>query len=256
MIQLSVITVCYNSADVLVDTLRSVSEQDYPEVEHLIVDGASQDNTRAVIRQAGQHVTQVVSEPDAGLYDAMNKGLRMARGDFVGFLNAGDVYLDHRVLSDIAQTAAKKENDFVYGDLYMVNAAGELVREWRVGPLSNQHFTQIPHPTLFVRRILLNEIRPAFDVRYRIAADLKQQFLLYQNGAKGLSVGRPLVQMCLGGVSTANPLSYASGWMESVQAYNDVFGRGGSWYVARKVLSKIAGLNFWWSYIRTMMPKA
>lgn len=254
MIHLSVITVCYNSADALADTLRSVSQQCYPEVEHLIVDGASQDHTLAVIRQVGSHVAQVLSEPDKGLYDAMNKGLQMARGDFVGFLNAGDIYLDDQVLNNIAQVAAEQGNDFVYGDLFMVDAVGQQVREWRVGPLSRRDCTQIPHPTLFVRRALLNELSPAFDVRYSLAADVKQQLVLYKKGAQGSPVGRSLVQMRLGGMSTARPSCYVAGWLESMRAYNEVFGRGGIGYVIKKVLSKIPKPALWWPYIRTMTP--
>ncbi|MEM6405147.1 MAG: glycosyltransferase family 2 protein [Pseudomonadota bacterium] len=243
MIRVSIITVCYNSAHVLFSTLRSVAEQLHPEVEHIVIDGASQDHTLEIIRQHGSHVTQVVSEPDNGLYDAMNKGLALATGEVVAFLNAGDTYSDGQVLLEVAQAFSAEDVSFVYGDLRMWNMTGELVREWRVGLVNDQNRRQIPHPTLFVRRTVLAALAPAFDSRYELAADVKQQLLLYRMGLKGAYISRPVTEMSLGGASTESINSYMTGWLESVRAYNEVFGYGGIWYVAKKVFLKIKGLN-------------
>jgi glycosyltransferase involved in cell wall biosynthesis len=241
--RISIVTVCYNSAQALSSTLCSVARQRYLEVEHIIVDGASSDNTLAVIRQDGSHVAQIISEPDSGIYDAMNKGLRLATGNVVGFLNAGDVYTDDQVLTEVARAFTTDDVGFVYGDLHLLNMTGELVREWRVGLADAHNRRQIPHPTLFVQRTLLAALNPAFDSDYDLAADVKQQLLLYRYGIEGTYINKPLTKMRLGGASTAGLGSYVQGWLESIRAYNEVFGYGGVWYVVKKVIRKIKGLN-------------
>src|SRR5262249_10159775 len=146
--------VSYNSAATIADTLRSVAAQQHPDVEHLIVDGASKDDTMAIVRREGAHVARAVSEPDKGIYDAMNKGLAMASGDLVAFLNSDDRYADPQVLSDVAKAYEAGACDYVYGDLQMVNRSGQVVRDWKTGevPAGGLRGTQIPHPVLFVRR--------------------------------------------------------------------------------------------------------
>ena len=242
MTKISIITVCYNSSATIAGTLRSVSTQQYSKVEHIIVDGASKDNTVEIVQRLGKHVAHLVSEPDRGIYDAMNKGLALATGDFVGFLNSDDNYSDDAVLADVVQAFLTADTDYVYGDLLMMNGMGEIVRNWRTGDVPHEGLVrmQIPHPALFVRRTLLTGIDPAFDPSYRIAADLKQQLILINKmRAKGVYIRRPLVHMRLGGASTNSLFSYISGWIESARAYDEVFGSGGWVYTTRKVFSKI-----------------
>lgn len=244
--KISIITVSYNSAETISDSLHSVKKQKYGNSEHIVIDGASNDDTLAIVQREGPHVAKVVSEPDSGIYDAMNKGLAMATGDLVGFLNSDDVYADETVLSDVAECFATNNVDYVYGDIQMLNEIGEVVRHWQTGdiPAKGLWNSQIPHPALFVRRSLLISLTPAFDPSYRISADLKQQLILINKlGARGAYIKRPLTLMSIGGASTGGLRSYATGWKESARAYNEVFGGGGWWYTIKKVASKIRGIR-------------
>lgn len=246
MPRISIITVSYNSASTIANTLRSVRNQNYENCEHIVVDGASKDDTLAVIQREGQHLARVVSEPDKGIYDAMNKGLGMATGDLVGFLNSDDAYANETVLTDVARCFAKGNVDYVYGDLQMLNDVGVVVRHWQTGdiPAEGIWSTQIPHPALFVRRSLLNSLNPAFDTSYRISADLKQQLILINKfGIRGVYIKRPLTLMSIGGASTGGLRNYVAGWKESARAYNEVFGGGGWWYTIKKVASKVRGIR-------------
>lgn len=246
--KISIVTVSYNSGRTIGDTLASVAMQAHPEVEHIVIDGGSTDNTLDIVRERGVHVSRVLSEPDRGIYDAMNKGLRLASGDFVGFLNSDDVYVDDLVLADIADAVrlAGESCQYVYGDICMIDDHGQVVREWQTGELAAGPLDgrQIPHPAFFARREALDLIKPAFDSTLRIAADLKQQLILINKmGARGCYVPRALVKMRLGGTSTRSFRAYVDGWCESVRAYNDVFGSGGLWFTVSKVLSKLGGVR-------------
>jgi glycosyltransferase involved in cell wall biosynthesis len=246
--KVSVVTVCRNSADTIAETLHSVAAQSHADIEHIVIDGASNDGTVEIVRREGIHVARFVTERDLGIYDAMNKGLALATGELVGFLNSDDAYVDTRVLSDVAELAMSGGPvcGFVYGDILMVDKQDRTVRDWKTGVLNADRLEgrQIPHPAFFARRELLAAIAPAFDPTLRIAADLKQQLILINKlGVRGRYLPRPLVKMRLGGKSTASLGSYVAGWKESARAYNDVFGRGGVWFTVRKVLSKLGGLR-------------
>lgn len=204
--KLSIITVAYNSAATIADTLRSVAIQTYPAIEHLVIDGASTDDTLALVRENGAHVKAVVSEPDAGIYDAMNKGLKLATGDFVGFLNADDTYADADCASQIARAASDPSIDAVYGDLLYVDKdrPHRSIRYWRSGPFSRSRLRygwMPPHPTLYVRRTRIAELGP-FKTDFSIAADY--EFVLRYLGQPGLGVAyvpKVLVRMRTGGAS-------------------------------------------------------
>ena len=199
-----------------------------------------------VVRREGSHVAQVVSEPDNGIYDAMNKGLFLATGDVVAFLNSDDRYADGSVLSDVATAFETMDCDYVYGDIQMVNETGQLVRDWRTGtvPPEGLKDSQIPHPALFVRRPLLVGITPPFDTSYLISADLKQQLIFVNKlRAKGLYLRRVLSVMRIGGASTGGLQNYVAGWRESRRAFNEVLGTGGVWYTIKKVLLKLRGVR-------------
>jgi glycosyltransferase len=204
--KISIITVAYNSAATIGDTLRSVAMQTHPDIEHIVIDGGSKDETLAVVRAQGAHVCRVVSERDEGIYDAMNKGLRLASGEFVGFLNADDMLAAPDVLAEIARAAAAAEVDAVCGDLVYVNKdrPAEVVRYWRCGeftPSRLRYGWMPPHPTLYVRRSRLAD-QGLFDLRLRIAADY--DFILRYLGRPGVHmayVPRLLVKMRTGGAS-------------------------------------------------------
>lgn len=173
--KITVITVTFNSAETVIGTLRSVASQSYPNVEHIVVDGGSTDGTLEHIRRHGSGVKRVVSEPDNGIYDAMNKGLRLASGDFVGFLNGDDTFAGPGVLADVAAAASQPAVDAIYGDLVYVskNHPDRVVRYWRSGSWSCRQLAlgwMAPHPTLYMRKALVDQYG-AFDERLDIAAD-------------------------------------------------------------------------------------
>lgn len=204
--KISTITAVRNSHATLADALDSALAQDHPDKELIIVDGASTDGTLDVIRRYAGGLAHVISEPDHGIYDALNKGLRLATGEVVGFLHADDRYADDRVLSRIAAAFTDPTVEAVYGDLVYVSQAdtGRVIRYWRAGEYrpARLHWGWMPpHPTLYLRRNLY-ERYGNFDLRYRIAADydLMLRVLSRING-QVVYLPEVLVRMRLGGVS-------------------------------------------------------
>src|SRR5271169_5280822 len=133
--KVSIVTAVRNGARDIPVTLASVATQNYPDIEHIVIDGASTDDTVNVVRRLGRHVARLVSEPDTGVYDAFNKGLRLATGDIVAYLNAGDTYVSADIISLIASTFQAGDAEAVYGDVEIVDAAdpAKLVRRYRSG---------------------------------------------------------------------------------------------------------------------------
>ncbi len=174
----SLITVTYNAGAVLEDTIQSIITQTYKNVEYILIDGASTDNTMRIIERYRDHIHTVVSEPDQGLYDAMNKGLSLATGDYVCFLNAGDcLHEDDTLLGMVHSVAATHEApcppDVLYGDTALVDSEGHFLRMRRLTPpehltwKSFRHGMLVCHQAFFARRA----IAPHYDLRYRFSAD-------------------------------------------------------------------------------------
>jgi glycosyltransferase len=204
--KISIVTVSHNSASTIADTLRSVAEQSHSGIEHIVVDGNSTDGTLGIVQREGSHVASVLSEPDRGIYDAMNKGLRLASGDFVGFLNSDDVLADRDALARLADTVQRSGADVVFGNLVYVRPddLGAVVRHWQCGEFSHRSLRfgwMPPHPTFYVRRSLLAEIGE-FDTTLRIAADY--DFMLRALTRPGITTARVpglMVRMRTGGIS-------------------------------------------------------
>lgn len=174
----SLITVTYNAGAVLEDTIQSIITQTYKNVEYILIDGASTDYTMRIIERYRDHIHTVVSEPDQGLYDAMNKGLSLATGDYVCFLNAGDcLHEDDTLLGMVHSVAATHEApcppDVLYGDTALVDSEGHFLRMRRLTPpehltwKSFRHGMLVCHQAFFARRA----IAPQYDLRYRFSAD-------------------------------------------------------------------------------------
>jgi glycosyltransferase involved in cell wall biosynthesis len=174
--KISIITVCYNAEAHLKRCIESVLQQDYNNVEYVIVDGASKDNTVAIVESYGGRISKFVSEPDNGIYDAMNKGLALATGDVVGILNADDMYADSTVLSQImSEFKSDSELQAVCTDvgIYKDSELNKLYRYYKASAFKLWQFrfgTQPPHPGFFIKReCYLNHGN--FDENYRISAD-------------------------------------------------------------------------------------
>jgi glycosyltransferase involved in cell wall biosynthesis len=246
MIVMSVITVSYNSARTISRTMESVRTQSFKFIEHIVVDGGSTDGTVEAVDIAGDSRCKIVSEPDDGIFDAMNKGVRLAKGEIVAFLNSDDAYADTDVIRDVVAAFDDRSVGIVYGDVDMMDKKGRLVRRWVTRPIDLRAtlVKQIPHPAMFVRREVLGALSVPFDSTYRIAADLKQQLLLLHVQRVGVRyIDRTLAIMLTGGRSTASLAGYVDNWRESARAYNEVFGRLGWWYALCKMAVKVRGVR-------------
>lgn len=205
-VKISIITVCYNSAATITDTLQSVVAQTWGQIEHIIIDGGSTDGTQALVRQHGRPDVILVSESDDGIYDAMNKGLRLATGDWVGFLNADDVLAAPEVMADLASLAERTGAGVIYGDLEYVDRidSDRIVRRWQSGEFERSQLRfgwMPPHPTFYVRRGLVSRLG-GFDARFHIAADYDFMVrYLREPEVKVVYLPRLMVQMKTGGVS-------------------------------------------------------
>jgi glycosyltransferase len=207
--KVTVITVAYNSSRTIADTLASVAAQTHGNIEHLVIDGASTDETLAIVCRNGQHVARVESAHDFGIYDAMNKGLRLATGELIGFLNADDVFASPDSVAALVRQAQHTDADAVYGDLVYVHPhdLSVVVRLWRSGDFSMRQLHtgwMPPHPTFYIRRRVLAHV-PSFDDRLRIAADYDFVLrCLIRAGATASRVPQVLVRMRTGGASNGS----------------------------------------------------
>jgi glycosyltransferase len=205
LLKISVITVCFNSAKTIGRAIESFLRQDHQDKEAIIIDGMSSDETVSIVQSFKSPIVKFLSEPDAGIYDAMNKGLQLYTGDAVGFLNSDDMFHDQRVLSKVALALA--DVDVVYGDLNMVTShIGKATRRrWRPGPYKSYSFQlgwAAPHPTFYLTRNAAETVG-GFDVRYSIAADYDLMIrALHMHRLKWRYIPETFVDFQLGGMST------------------------------------------------------
>ncbi len=221
--KISVVTVVYNAANTIADTLESVAAQSHKSVEHIVVDGDSNDETMAVVRRYREKLSHVVSEPDNGIYHAMNKGISMATGDVVGTLNADDMYMHNGVLARVARVFTDPDVDACYGDLIYVdrNKLDKIIRYWISREYRDGLFERgwLPaHPTFFVRREIY-EKHGLFDLDYRIQSDfeLTMRFLAVHK-VKSVYIPEILVRMRMGGITNNSAMSFIKGNLESYRA--------------------------------------
>lgn len=224
--KLSIITVCYNSEKTIKDTLDSVESQSNVMVEHILVDGASTDKTLDIIRNANS-ADLIVSEPDNGIYDAMNKGISLASGVIIGTLNADDFYADNLVLNEVEKAFMDPSVEACYGDLVYVkqNDINQTVRYWKSREYEPGLFKSgwMPaHPTFFVRKSVYERFG-RFSLDYKIAADFELLFrFIEQNKIKTKYIPKVLVKMRLGGTTNkniTNVINQNKEMIETLKAY-------------------------------------
>lgn len=240
----TIITVAFNSAATIADTLRSVAVQTHPDIEHIVIDGASKDDTVSIVQRNGAHVARFVSEPDRGIYDAMNKGLALATGDVVGFLNSDDMLADPSSVAAIAAGFDRNEVDAVYGDLVMVDPVQLLLirRYWRPGayrPGACARGWMAPHPTLYVRRTLLQSCG-GFNLDYRLQADFDLELRLFEcMKMRAKYLPRTLVRMRMGGATTGSLSNILRGNFEAAQSAQSNGFPGGWRFIASKIVGRL-----------------
>lgn len=217
MSKISIVTAVYNRAGTIEQTLRSVREQTWPHVEHIAIDGGSTDGTLDVLRSHKSQLAALVSEPDQGIYDALNKGMALATGDIVGLLHSDDFFAHQDVLSRIADAFQDASIDVAYGDLdYVSQSDGRVVRRWRSGRYSPGRLRfgwMPPHPTFYVRRRLLEKLG-GYDLSMRLGADFDftLRYLIHA-GESVAYLPEVLVKMRTGGASSS-----VHAWIQNLQS--------------------------------------
>lgn len=235
--KISIITSTWNSAATLRDTLESVLRQTYPDIEHIIVDGGSTDGTMDIVREYEPRYKgrlRYVSEPDKGIYDAMNKGIRMATGEVVGLLNSDDFYTADDVLEAVAKRMGQTDVDAVYGDIHYVNASdlSKYVRYYSSKPFSRRWMRlgfMPAHPSFYCRKAVYMQ-HGLFDISYRVAADFENLLrLIYISKIRTAYIHKDFVTMRTGGASNSGLQSRKKIMMDHLRAlkengiYSNVF---------------------------------
>ena len=248
--KISIITVCFNSEKTILDAINSVKSQNYELIEYIVIDGKSKDQTLQIINSNSKKIDKFISEPDLGIYDAMNKGIHLASGEIVGFLNSDDIYYDTRVVKRIANAFMRDPSiDAVYGDLLMVSAnnLSNIIRYWKPGVyrhgLCLSGWTP-PHPTFYVKRnILLNA--GGFDLRYKLQSDVDLMMRLFEIvGISSHYLPSIFVRQRFGGATTGNPINILRGNLEAILSFRrNGFGLGFN-FIIRKLYSRFSQFIF------------
>jgi glycosyltransferase involved in cell wall biosynthesis len=206
--KVSIITVCFNSAKTIRDTIESVLSQDYPDIEYIVIDGGSSDQTLEIVKEYADRIAVIVSETDNGIYDAMNKGIALASGDVIGMLNSDDIYMNANAVSDLMKTMQDAHSDSVFADLVIVDPENlnKVLRYYDSSYFnpSKFRFGWMPaHPTFFVKRALYDKVGP-YSLDYQISADYEMLIrLLWVQKASYAYLPKPVVRMRHGGASTS-----------------------------------------------------
>lgn len=204
--KLSIITASYNCEYTIAQTIESIFSQSYPEIQTIVIDGASTDGTLSAIEPYRSQLSIVISEPDLGIYDALNKGILLSSGDVVGFLHADDIYAHDNVLLKVAQTFADPSVCALYGDLQYVHQEdiSRVIRQWASCPFHPNMLRRgwmPPHPTLYVRKEWYQRIG-GFDINYRISADYFSVLQLFSHpDFKAAYLPELMIKMRVGGAS-------------------------------------------------------
>ncbi len=204
--KVSIITATYNSEKTVRDTIECILNQTYKDIEYIIIDGDSKDNTLNIVKSYEGKIDKIISEPDKGIYDAMNKGIQQATGDIIGILNSDDFYASNSVLEEVVQTLKETNADTLYGDLVYVNPenTNKIIRNWKAGSFLKQRFIKgwmPPHPTFFVRKNIYAQFG-TFDISFGISADYELMLrFLYKNNISTTYLPKMLVKMRAGGES-------------------------------------------------------
>ena len=241
--KVTIITVTYNSAATLQDTLESVKRQDYPNIEHILVDGASKDGTVSIIRSY-PHVAKYVSEKDRGLYDAINKGILMSTGDVIGILNSDDFFPHNKVISNMVNLFKAQDVDAVFGDIAFVRPENltRVVRHYsskRFHPRKFKYGYMPAHPSFYVKRRFYEEYG-LYKLDYKIAADyeLLMRFM-HSNKLKYAYNPEVMVHMRTGGVSNKNILSRYTLNKEIIRACKENGVNTNMFIISLKYFSKV-----------------
>ena len=207
--KVSIITITYNSELTLIDTIDSVLNQTYKNIEYIIIDGSSTDSTISIVHSYKDKIAKFVSEKDNGLYDALNKGIALATGDVIGVLHSDDFYTNHHVIENVVQTFLLNQSDAVYADLYYVDKddVNKIFRKWKSGNYKHGMFLNgwmPPHPTFFVRRTCYGKYG-SFNLDLVSSADYELMLrFIHKHKIKLSYLPEFIINMRVGGKSNAS----------------------------------------------------
>jgi len=221
---ISIITATYNSARTIATCLKSVNDQTYKEIEHINIDGASVDDTLKIINSLPCRVSKVISEPDKGIYDAMNKGIAVSSGEVIAILNSDDLYIDETAIETVMKVFISTNVDCVFADLLYVdkNNTNKIIRRWRTGIYKPGSFNKgwhPAHPTFFLRKKVYDDYG-FFDLSYKLAADFELMLRMFEKyKISSIYLPLPLVKMRLGGATNKSLINIYNQNIECIRAF-------------------------------------
>lgn len=203
----SIITICYNAEQTIARTLRSVAEQTYPHIQHLVIDGASRDNTLALVRELNPKA-EIYSEADKGIYDAMNKGLEKASGDYVWYLNAGDALPSPETISHLVEeiSVLDAEPDIIYGDCLLIDESDRIIAPRKLRPPKELSWRSFRHGMLVCHQsfVAKRSLCPYYDLSYRFSSDVDWCIRVMKRAKTYHQIQTPLSLYLHEGATTAN----------------------------------------------------
>ena len=219
--KVSIITITYNAENTIFNSLNSVFSQSHKNIEHIIIDGGSKDNTLKTCKNF-PHISKIVSEPDKGVYDAFNKGLKLATGDIIGFLNADDVFFNENSVQEIAKAFSENKTDIVYGNLDYINENGKVIRNW----ISKNYQKGLvkkawmpAHPTFYCKKEVYNRLG-GYNDSFKIGGDFELCLrFLEVNKVTSFYLNKKLVKMLIGGISNSGLKSKWTIYKEELRAF-------------------------------------
>ncbi|MFI3297741.1 MAG: glycosyltransferase family 2 protein [bacterium] len=240
--KVSIITSCYNRETSIRDAIESVLSQGYPDIEYIVVDGASKDNSLSIINEYKDRIATIISEPDKGMYEGINKGMRAATGDVIGLIHSDDFLYSTDTISKIVKQIEEQKADILYGNGLFVDFAdtSKVVRNWISGAYKKRNMRNgwLPlHPTVYIRKECFDQMG-LYNESYEIAAD--SDFLvryMYNGNFKVTYYNDYVVRMRMGGLST-DPKKMKQKWNEDIRLYKS-HGFNPYWALGCKIASKI-----------------
>lgn len=220
-IKISIVTVCYNSEKHIRTAIESVINQTYDNIEYIIIDGASTDGTLDIVKSYGNKITKIISEPDNGIYDAMNKGFKTATGDYLALINSDDFYTNEKVIEHVIKKLQEKKTDCIFGDLIYVeeNNPEKQVRYWKSKEFVKGSFKtgwHPAHPTFIVKKDIYEKYG-YFSLDFKLAADFELMLrFLEKNQISSCYLPEPMVKMRLGGATNQ---SFKNIYNQNIECY-------------------------------------
>ena len=219
--KISIITISFNANDTIEKTLKSVVGQSYKNIEHLIIDGGSKDNTLEICNSF-PHVSKITTEPDRGVYDAFNKGIKLATGDVLGFLNADDTFYNENSIQDIVDAFSNNETDIVYGNLNYVNEESKVIRNWISKPYEKGLVKKAwmpAHPTFYCKKEVYDRLG-GYNDSFKIAGDFELCLRFLEiNNIPSFYLNKKIVKMLVGGISNSGLKSKLTIFKEELRAF-------------------------------------